>query len=154
MSDPKSVRVRFAERTMNDAEAMHNLVVLHAEYEEVRATLAMHTVPCPPRCCLGGATCCMVLIAVQEPEAVSQTRQSIRHELTRGVPYFRGMFAEIDGKVVGEATIWPCYRSWSGVRDMWLDDIYLLREARGHQVGRKMVAEIARETMRYTCDRT
>lgn len=60
------------------------------------------------------------------------------------VPRFEALIADIEGAPVGYALYYPSYTAWAGACGLFLEDLYLSQAARGHGLGRRMMAELAR----------
>jgi GNAT superfamily N-acetyltransferase len=78
----------------------------------------------------------------EEPDAVEATEADLQ----------RGLFedrtcsahvAEVDGQVVGFALWYPTFSTWTGRPGLWLEDLFVLPEARGQGLGRALLQELA-----------
>ena len=97
----------------DDAEAIHELVVALAVYE-------------------------------REPDAVRATPASLRAQLAAERPPFECLLAEDgDGRAVGFALFFPTFSTWEGRPGLYLEDLFVLEEARGEGVGRALLAALA-----------
>jgi GNAT superfamily N-acetyltransferase len=103
--------IRFA--TVEDAEAIHELVVALATYE-------------------------------REPDAVRATPESLRAQLGAERPPFECLLAEEGGRAVGFALFFPTFSTWEGRPGLYLEDLFVLEEARGSGVGRALLGALAR----------
>ena len=61
---------------------------------------------------------------------------------------FTPLVAELDGAVVGYAFFTLGYNTDVAARAMWLHDIFVIPEARGHGVGHALMTAVAAETVR------
>ena len=61
---------------------------------------------------------------------------------------FRVFVAEVDGRVVGYASIIDGYNTDIPAPEIWMLDLFVLRCWRSHGIGRALVAAVARETLR------
>ena len=52
--------------------------------------------------------------------------------------------AEQDGELVGYALFYPVFGSFRAVWRLWLEDLFVRPEARGHGVGEQLLAEMCR----------
>lgn len=56
---------------------------------------------------------------------------------------FEGILAFLDGAPAGLALFHPRFSTWLGRPAMYLEDLYVTPEARGHGVGRRLMARLA-----------
>jgi GNAT superfamily N-acetyltransferase len=54
------------------------------------------------------------------------------------------LVAELDGSVVGFALWFTTYSTWVGRHGIWLEDLFVLPEHRGHGLGKALLVELAR----------
>jgi GNAT superfamily N-acetyltransferase len=59
-------------------------------------------------------------------------------------PRFRTLLAEAAGQVQGYALYFPSYDTEFGAKGFYLQDLYVLPEARGDGIGRALMAAVAR----------
>ncbi|RMD62645.1 MAG: GNAT family N-acetyltransferase [Alphaproteobacteria bacterium] len=59
-------------------------------------------------------------------------------------PRFECLLAEVDGVPAGFALFFPNYSTFEGRPGLYLEDIYVVPEARGSGVGRALMARLAR----------
>jgi GNAT superfamily N-acetyltransferase len=64
--------------------------------------------------------------------------------------HYRALIAEVDGRLAGYALFFGCYSSFRG-RGVFLEDVYVRREFRGHGVGRALVARIGEIAVDHGC---
>jgi GNAT superfamily N-acetyltransferase len=57
---------------------------------------------------------------------------------------FRTLIAETAGRVLGYALFYPSYDTEFGVKGFYVQDLYVLSEARGRGTGRALMAAVAR----------
>ncbi len=62
-------------------------------------------------------------------------------------PAFSVIIAERDGEAVGYALYQPFYNTDLACRGLWLSDIFVVEEARGRRIGRKLLAAVARRAV-------
>lgn len=83
-----------------------------------------------------------------DPDRVVATEADLRRDGFGPVPRFEALIAELDGAPVGYALFYPSYTAWQGRCGLFLEDLYLSEAARGHGLGRRilaLLAHIARE---------
>jgi GNAT superfamily N-acetyltransferase len=80
----------------------------------------------------------------REPDAVRATPDSLRAQLESERPPFECLLAEEDGRAVGFALFFPTFSTWEGRPGLYLEDLFVLEEARGSGIGRALLAALAR----------
>ena len=86
-------------------------------------------------------------LAVFEREPLSSVKLSEADILRDGfgaTPRFELLVASLDGRVEGFALFFPNYSTWEGRAGIHVEDLYVREAARGHGLGRRLMAEIAR----------
>ncbi|MEG3125174.1 GNAT family N-acetyltransferase [Sphingomonas sp. GB1N7] len=79
----------------------------------------------------------------REPDAVTAT-ETIMHEALFGArPAAEAIIAEMDGASVGMAVFYHNFSTWTGLRGIWLDDLYITPDARGSGAGRALLSHLA-----------
>jgi GNAT superfamily N-acetyltransferase len=68
-------------------------------------------------------------------------------------PCFECLLAEIDGQAVGMALYFPTYSTFEGRSNLYVEDLYLAEAARGHGLGRQLVARLAAIALERGCRR-
>lgn len=68
----------------------------------------------------------------------------VRSEAFGARPRFQTMIAERDGQPVGYALFYPSYDTDHAARGMYVQDLYVVPEARRHGVGRALMAAVSR----------
>jgi GNAT superfamily N-acetyltransferase len=68
-------------------------------------------------------------------------------------PRFEAILAEIDGRARGLALWFMTYSSFKARRCLFLDSLFVEEEARGHDLGRRLMAELARIALDRDCCR-
>jgi len=66
-------------------------------------------------------------------------------------PIVSCLVAERDGVLVGYALFYPIFSSFRAQPMMWLEDIYVDPNRRGHGAGRALFAEVARRAVELGC---
>lgn len=71
--------------------------------------------------------------------------EALLHEAMFGEdrPSAEAIIAEIDGKPVGMALFFHNFSTWTGWRGLYLEDLYVTPEARGHGVGSALLKHLA-----------
>jgi GNAT superfamily N-acetyltransferase len=77
------------------------------------------------------------------PEAVVATEDDLRRHGFGPQPRFEALIAEIDGAPAGMALFHPRFSTWLGQPTLFLEDIVVREAARGHGVGRRLIARLA-----------
>ena len=67
--------------------------------------------------------------------------------------YAEVVFACLDGKPVGFALFFHNFSTFLGRPGIYLEDLFVLPEARGHGVGRKVLTWLAGEAVKRNCGR-
>ena len=80
------------------------------------------------------------------PDRVSNTVQLMKQEQDS----FNCLVAEVDGKIIGFATFFFCYYSWSG-KSMYLDDLYVTDSYRGQHIGTDLLLLIIEKAKAQNC---
>ena len=69
------------------------------------------------------------------------------------VPRYEALLAELDGLPVGFALYFHNYSTFTGRPGLYLEDIFITETARGHGIGRKMMARLAAIAVERNCAR-
>jgi GNAT superfamily N-acetyltransferase len=77
------------------------------------------------------------------PDAVKASEPMLHAALFEAPPAAEALIAERDGAAVGFAIFYVTFSTWTGRRGLWLDDLYVAPEARGHGVGAALLARLA-----------
>jgi GNAT superfamily N-acetyltransferase len=85
-------------------------------------------------------------------EAVA-TEDLLRQHLFGPRPAAEVILAELDGNPVGFALFFPTYSTFVGRPGIWLEDLFVLPEARGAGVGKTLLKEVARLAVARNCGR-
>ena len=75
---------------------------------------------------------------------VEATEDHIRSALFGESPAAYAHVAETDGRIEGFALWFLNFSTWRGVHGIYLEDLYVRPEARGHGHGKALLAELAR----------
>lgn len=79
----------------------------------------------------------------KEPDAVEATEQSLREQLEAERPPFECLIGEVAGEPVGFALFFQNYSTWKGVPGLYLEDLFVSPDRRGHGYGAALLAELA-----------
>jgi GNAT superfamily N-acetyltransferase len=71
------------------------------------------------------------------------TTEAVRRDGFGASPEFQVLLAEIDGVAAGYALYHPSWSTEYGERGLYLYDLFVRESARGHGVGRALMAEVA-----------
>ena len=79
----------------------------------------------------------------REPDAVEATEELLREGLFGATPTAYCHVAELDGAVVGFALWYVTFSTWKGKPGLWLEDLFVRPEARGHGFGKQLLQQLA-----------
>jgi GNAT superfamily N-acetyltransferase len=79
----------------------------------------------------------------REPDAVEATGPMISAALFGTAPVASCHVAELDGQVVGFALWYVTFSTWKGKPGLWLEDLFVRPEARGHGLGKALLQRLA-----------
>lgn len=90
-----------------------------------------------------------------EPGAVTATIESITEAMfpATGHGQVTGFIGEVDGVAQGFAICFMNFSSWVGRPGLYLEDLYVRPAARGHGLGKALLAEVARLAVKRGCKR-
>ena len=90
----------------------------------------------------------------REPGAVVLDRNELRRHLFGPRPYAEVVLAETDdGESAGFALFFHNFSTWEGKPGIWLEDLFVRPEVRGHGYGRALLAQLARLAVERGCAR-
>ncbi|MEZ0496328.1 N-acetyltransferase family protein [Sphingomonas sp. IW22] len=89
----------------------------------------------------------------REPDAVEATPAMLADALFGPAPAAEAVIAELDGEPVGFALWFHNFSTWKGRRGLYLEDLYVTPDARGHGVGRALLAHLAGVAVARGCAR-
>ena len=100
--------------------------------------------------CAAEDDCGLILRFIRElalyekaPEAVVATEAQLRQHGFGERPQFEALIAELDGEPAGMALFHTRFSTWLGTPTLYLEDIFVAEAARGHGVGRRLMARLA-----------
>lgn len=85
------------------------------------------------------------------PDAAAKAR--LAEDLFAARPRIDAFLAEVDGAAVGYALILETYSSFLALPTLFLEDIFVLSEWRGHKIGAALFREVIAEAHRRGCGR-
>lgn len=90
----------------------------------------------------------------REPDAVKLDRDEFARHLFGERPYAEVILAETDaGEVAGFALFFHNFSTWAGKPGLYLEDLFVKPEHRGHGYGKALLAELARVAVERGCGR-
>ncbi len=90
----------------------------------------------------------------REPDAVTLDRDELRANLFGLGPYAEVILAETDaGENAGFALFFHNFSTWTGKPGIWLEDLFVRPEYRGHGFGKALLVELARIAVARGCGR-
>ena len=79
----------------------------------------------------------------KEPDAVDATEELLSEALFGADAVASCSVAELDGEVVGLALWYRSFSTWVGRPGMWLEDLYVRPQGRGHGLGVELLRTLA-----------
>ena len=79
----------------------------------------------------------------REPDAVTATEADLMQALFGPQPALFGLIAEHEGQTAGFALWFLNFSTWLGRHGIYLEDLYVRPELRGHGYGRALLIELA-----------
>ncbi|MGB8844020.1 MAG: GNAT family N-acetyltransferase [Aliidongia sp.] len=89
----------------------------------------------------------------REPDAVVTTEADLLRDGWGPNKRFGCRMAELDGTTCGFALWFYSYSTWEGRAGIYLEDLYVRPEARGHGMGRRLISDLAALAVREGCRR-
>jgi len=89
----------------------------------------------------------------RQPDAVQVDEATLRDQLAAEAPPFECLLAELDGRTVGFALFFHTYSTWRGRRGLWLEDLFVLPDARRLGVGQALLRRVAALALERGCAR-
>jgi GNAT superfamily N-acetyltransferase len=86
-------------------------------------------------------------------DQVVATEASIEASLFGVRPYAEALIASQDGRAVGFALFFHNYSTFLGRPGIYLEDLFVQPEARGHGIGRALLAHVAQLAVERDCGR-
>ncbi|HNP57528.1 MAG TPA: GNAT family N-acetyltransferase [Gordonia sp. (in: high G+C Gram-positive bacteria)] len=88
-----------------------------------------------------------------EPDAVVATENLLAQQLFGPQPGAEVVIAELDDSPVGFALFFHNFSTWEGRRGLYLEDLFVVEEARRRGVGRALMVHLARLAVERDCAR-
>jgi GNAT superfamily N-acetyltransferase len=79
----------------------------------------------------------------EPPSSVKLTEADILRDGFGPEPHFEVLLAESDGIAVGLALFFATWSTWEGRAGLYVQDLYVGEQVRGHGLGRRLLAEVA-----------
>lgn len=97
----------------------------------------------------------IVALAVyeKEPDAVEATPESLAAQMELDRPPFECLLLEHGGRVHGIALFFHNYSTWRGKKGLYLEDLFVLPEARGRGYGLALLRKLAQLAVERDCAR-
>jgi len=89
----------------------------------------------------------------REPDAVKATEADLQRVLFGARPYAEAIIAEDSGAPLGFALFFHNFSTWEGKPGIYLEDLYVMPEARGRGVGKALLARLAALAVERDCAR-
>lgn len=86
-------------------------------------------------------------------DAVTATVSDIEQTLFGEDSNTRALVCEIDGQAVGFAVYFFNYSTWLGKRGLYLEDLYVSPQHRGHGAGKALLVQLAKMAVANQCGR-
>lgn len=84
---------------------------------------------------------------------VLATPEHVRRTLFCAAPAVFGLICEVDAKPVGFAVYFFNYSTWQGRHGLYLEDLYVTPDARGHGAGKALLQHLAQIAVDKDCGR-
>lgn len=86
-------------------------------------------------------------------ESVKMTPALVRRDGFGATPRFECLLAELHGEVVGIGLFFHTYSTWEGRAGLYVEDLFVKEEARGHGLGQALMASLAAIARARDCPR-
>jgi GNAT superfamily N-acetyltransferase len=83
----------------------------------------------------------------------AEAKERLARDATSDPPRFRVLVAEREGKVIGCGSYFFTYSTFLARPTLWVEDLFVLPEARGNGAGRALMRALAREAVAGGCGR-
>jgi len=89
----------------------------------------------------------------EPPESVKISEADIRRDGFTEPRRFECLMAEMNGDAVGFALFFYNYSTWEGRAGIYVEDLFVEERARGHGLGRTLMAAVAKLALERNCGR-
>jgi GNAT superfamily N-acetyltransferase len=89
----------------------------------------------------------------KEPDAAVASKDDIIRDGFGEKPYFHIVIAEWENKPAGFAFYFFNYSTWLGKPGLYLEDLFVIPEFRGHGIGKALLVELAKIAVENNCGR-
>ena len=76
--------------------------------------------------------------------SVEATPERLETAMFGMAAFVDGLVAVAEGRIVGYALFYPCFSSFRGQRGLYLEDLYVVEEFRGREVGTLLLKRVAK----------
>jgi GNAT superfamily N-acetyltransferase len=87
----------------------------------------------------------------KKPHKVVATEADLLRDLFGPQPKFRALIAEWEGKPAGYASFFHFYSTYEARAALFLEDLFVLDEFRGHGIGKSLLAAVAKRALDEGC---
>jgi GNAT superfamily N-acetyltransferase len=87
----------------------------------------------------------------KKPHKVVATEADLLRDLFGPQPKFRALIAEWNSQPAGYASFFYFYSTYEGRAALFLEDLFVLDEFRGHGIGKAMLAAVAKQALDEGC---
>lgn len=87
----------------------------------------------------------------REPQAAVATEADLLRDGFGPQPKYRCIIAEWNGQAAGFAFFFYNYSTWQGRPGLYLEDLFVLPELRGHGIGKALLQELAKIAVEEQC---
>ena len=89
----------------------------------------------------------------REPDAVTATEADLRRDGFGPTAFYQCLIAEYDGVPAGFALYFFNYSTWLGRPGLYLEDLFVLPDLRGHGIGKALLQQVAAVAVEHNCPR-